>query len=80
MRWNNDALYRQYLPYANRHDVTLRLGMRASVRRHGYDVMLDASIGNRLNYLFQNSEFLPSYRTVDVRVPQVHLAFSPVLR
>lgn len=80
VRWNNDALYRQYLPYANRHDVTLRLGARAGVRRFGYDLMLDASWGNRLNYLFQNSEFLPSYRTVDVRVPQVHVTFSPVPR
>lgn len=80
VRWNNDALYRQYLPYANRHDVTLRLGARAGIRRYGYDVMLDASWGNRLNYLFQNNEFIPSYRTVDVRVPQLHLAFSPVSR
>lgn len=80
VRWNNDALYRQYLPYANRHDVSLRLGARAGFRRFGYDAMLDASWGNRLNYLFQNNEFLPEYRTVDVRVPQLHLTLSPVLR
>ncbi|MHB1313410.1 MAG: hypothetical protein ACYC3L_15440 [Gemmatimonadaceae bacterium] len=80
IRWNNDALYRQYLPYANRHDVSLRLGARAGIRRLGYDIALDASWGKRLNYLFQNSDFLPSYRTVDVSVPQLHLTFSPVPR
>lgn len=80
VRWNNDALYRQYLPYANRHDVSLRLGARAGLRRLGYDVVLDASWGNRLNYLFQNNEFIPTYRTVDVRVPQLHLTLSPVAR
>lgn len=80
VRWNNDALYRQYLPYANRHDVTLRLGARAGIRRFGYDMMLDASWGNRINYLFQNNEFIPSYRTVDVRVPQLHVTVSPVQR
>jgi hypothetical protein len=80
VRWNNDALYRQYLPYANRHDVSLRLGARAGFRRMGYDVSIDASWGKRLNYLFQNNEFLPSYRTVDVSVPQLHLTFSPVVR
>lgn len=80
VRWNNDALYRQYLPYANRHDVSLRFGARAGFQRMGYDVMLDASWGKRLNYLFQNNEFLPSYRTVDVSTPQLHLTFSPVAR
>lgn len=80
VRWNNDALFRQYLPYANRHDVSVRLGARGSFRRMGYDIVVDASIGNRLNYLFQNNEFIPSYRTVDVSVPQLRLTLSPVVR
>lgn len=80
VRWNNDALFRQYLPYTNRHDVSLRMGARVGFRRLGYDVALDASWGKRLNYLFQNNEFIPSYRTVDVSVPQLHLTLSPVAR
>ncbi len=80
VRWNNDALFRQYLPYANRHDVSLRVGARAGFRRLGYDVVLDACLGNRLNYLFQNNAFLPEYRTVDVRTLRLHVTLTPVAR
>ena len=80
VRWNNDALYREYLPYPNRHDVTLTAGVRAGLRAIGYDAMLDASWGRRINYLFQNGSYLPGYRTVDVRIPQLRLTLTPMTR
>jgi len=80
VRWNNDAFYRQFLPYPNRHDVSLKAGLRAGLRAIGYDASLDVSWGRRINYLFQNATFLPSYRTVDVRIPQLRLAFTPISR
>ncbi len=80
VRWNNDAFYRQFLAYPNRHDVTLKSGLRAGVRAIGYDVAMDVSWGRRINYLFQNSTYLPSYRTVDVRIPQLRLSFTPIFR
>ncbi len=80
VRWNNDAFYRQFLPYPNRHDVSLRTGVRAGVRAVGYDASMDVSWGRRINYLFQNSTFLPNYRTVDVRIPQLRLSFTPITR
>ena len=80
VRWNNDALYREYLAYPNRHDVSLRAGVRAGARWLGYDALLDASWGRRINYLFQNSTYLPSYRTVDVRVPQLRFSLTPLVR
>ncbi|MDP1858506.1 MAG: hypothetical protein Q8K82_07545 [Gemmatimonadaceae bacterium] len=80
VRWNNDALYREYLPFPNRHDVTLTAGVRAGLRAIGYDAMLDASWGRRINYLFQNNSYLPGYRTVDVRIPQLRLTLTPVAR
>lgn len=80
VRWNNEALLRQYLPTYYRHDVTLRTGIRGSLRTslvgRPYDVAVDASWGKRLNYLFQNTTFI-DYRTVDVAVPQLRLTLSP---
>ena len=77
VRWNNDALYREYLAYPNRHDVSLRAGIRAGARGLGYDALLDVSWGRRINYLFQNATYLPGYRTVDVRIPQLRFSLSP---
>jgi hypothetical protein len=80
VRWNNEALARQYLPTYYRHDVTLRGGIRGGMRTRiagqPYYVALDASLGKRLNYLFQNTTFI-EYRTVDVVVPQLRLTLSP---
>ena len=77
VRWNNDALYREYLAYPNRHDVSLRAGLRAGTRGFGYDALLDVSWGRRINYLFQNATYLPGYRTVDVTIPQLRFSLSP---
>jgi len=80
VRWNNEALLRQYLATYYRHDVTLRTGIRGALQTaiagRPYDVALDVSWGKRLNYLFQNTTYI-DYRTVDVTVPQLRLTLSP---
>lgn len=81
VRWNNEVLTRLYLPTIFRHDVTTRFGVRG-VRRtvvanHAYDIAVTASLGNRINYLFQNLTYIRDFRTVDVRVPQFQLTVSP---
>lgn len=79
-RWNDDALYREYLPQATRHDVTMRGGVRAGYLFRGQELTLELSTGKRLNYLFQNTQFIYGYRTVDVSIPQLRLGISPQLR
>lgn len=67
VRWNDDALYREFLAYQNRHDVTVQAGLRAGrVMRGGTRLDLSLTAGQRLNYLFQNATFIPGYRTDDV--------------
>jgi hypothetical protein len=77
VRWNEDALFRQYLPYPNRHDVTVRAGVRGGIVVFDTELALEASIGKRLNYLFQDDMFIPGYRTVDVSVPQLRFTLTP---
>lgn len=79
-RVNEDAFLRIYLPYPNRHDVTMRGGARASATVGGRELALELSTGKRLNYLFQNATYLPDYRTVDLTVPQLRLSISPSRR
>jgi hypothetical protein len=79
VRWNEDAFIRQYLPYPNRHDVTIRGGLRGGIVWHGSELSLEGSIGHRLNYLFQNATFLPGYRTVDVSVPSLRFSIVPAM-
>lgn len=80
VRWNEDAFLREYLAYSNRHDVTLRTGMRLGVVARSYETTLQLSTGKRLNYLFQNGSYIPGFRTVDVSVPQLRLAITPLLK
>ena len=79
VRWNEDAFIRQYLPYPNRHDVTVRGGIRGGIVWRGTELSLEGGIGHRLNYLFQNASFLPGYRTVDVSVPSLRFAIAPAM-
>jgi len=79
VRWNEDALLRQYLAYSNRHDVTTRGGLRGGVVLFGNEIAVEASIGHRINYLFQNTEFIPGYRTVDLAVPALRFAITPTI-
>ena len=76
-RWNGDALYREFLPYPVRHDVTVQAGLRADRTWKDWRWDGQLSVGTRLNYLFQNADFLPGYRTDDVRVMQFSLSVSP---
>lgn len=67
VRWNDDALYREFLAYPNRHDVSVLVGLRAGrATRGGGRVDVSLTAGRRLNYLFQNGTFIPGYRTDDV--------------
>jgi hypothetical protein len=77
VRWNEDAFLRQYLPYPNRHDVTIRGGVRGGIVVFDTELALEASVGHRLGYLFQNADYIPGYRTVDVSVPQLKFSLTP---
>ncbi len=70
-RWNDDALYREFLAYQNRHDVTVQLGLRAGRMLRTRRIDAAFSIGKRLNYLFQNADFIPGYRSEDRTVSQL---------
>lgn len=77
VRWNEDALHREYLARSPRHDVSVRAGVRAGYLVGRHEVSLEASTGKRLNYLFQNAKFFTGYRTVDVSLPQLRLSITP---
>jgi hypothetical protein len=79
VRWNEDALVRQFLPYPNRHDLTVRGGVRGGLVWRGNELAVEVSTGHRLNYLFQNATFIPGYRTVDLSVPALRLAITPAM-
>lgn len=79
VRWNEDAFIRQYLPYLNRHDVTMRVGIRGGTVYRGQEVNLEVSGGRRLNYLFQNGSYLPGYNTVDVTLSEVRVSITPLV-
>jgi hypothetical protein len=72
-RWNDDALYREFLAYQNRHDVTVQLGLRAGRMLRARRVDVAFSIGKRLNYLFQNADFIPGYRSEDLTVSSLEI-------
>lgn len=80
IRWNDDAMYRVFLPYPLRHDVTLQGGLRGAREIDGWRYGVTLSGGQRLNYLFQNGEWIPGYRTDDVRFVQLGVSVGPSLR
>lgn len=77
IRWNDDALYRVFLPYPLRHDVTLQGGLRIARKVEGWRIGANLTGGQRLNYLFQNGEWIPGYRTDDVGFVQLGLSVGP---
>jgi hypothetical protein len=77
VRWNEDAFLRQYLPYPNRHDVTMRGGVRGGFVILDTELALEASIGHRLSYLFQDATYIPGYRTVNLSVPELKFSITP---
>ncbi|MBC8086041.1 MAG: hypothetical protein H7Z40_02150 [Phycisphaerae bacterium] len=77
VRRDEDALFREYLAYPNRHDVSTEIGLRTAIVWHGQEFSLDGSIGKRINFEFQNAEYLPSLRTVDVHIPRIRFSVTP---
>lgn len=80
VRWNEDALLREPLAFPNRHDVSLRMGLKAGYILGNYEAALQLSTGKRLNYLFQNGSYIPGFRTVDVSIPQLRMSLVPINR
>jgi len=80
IRWGEDALYKQYLPYPNRHDVTVRAAVRAGVSRGTLEYQMELSWGRRVNYLFQNAEYIRDYRSVDVPFSSFGFSVRPSAR
>jgi len=78
VRRDEDALFREYLAYPNRHDVSTEIGLRTAVVWRGQEIALDGSIGTRINFEFQNAEYLPSLRTVDVHIPRLRFSVTPM--
>lgn len=78
VRWNEDAFFRQYLPYLNRHDVTVRVGLRGDGVYRDREISVELSSGRRLNYLFQNGTYIPGYHTVDVNVSELRVSITPL--
>jgi hypothetical protein len=79
VRWNEDALIRQNLANPVRHDVTIRGGVRGGAVVRGTEIAIEAAIGHRINYLFQNGVFIPGYRTVDLSVPSLRFSITPAI-
>jgi hypothetical protein len=78
IRWENDALYRTFVPNFFRHDVTVLGGARGAWRAPFTDLSFDVTYGYRHNFLFQNGLANPGgYKTVDVRNVTVTLAATP---
>jgi hypothetical protein len=78
VRRENDALYREYLANAFRHDVTVTGGARAAVRLPLADVRAELAYSDRINYLFQNGTAnLGGFRTVDVHNVSLTIHVSP---
>ena len=78
IRWEDNAMLRQYAPNFFRHDFTIYGGVRGGVRLADWDVSAEVSAGRRFNYLFQNGMFVPGgLGTVDLTNYTFKLALSP---
>ncbi|MEP6762757.1 MAG: hypothetical protein ABJB66_00535 [Gemmatimonadaceae bacterium] len=78
VRRNEDALFREYLAYPNRHDVSLEAGVRSAHVWFGQEISTEVSIGRRINFEFQNAIYLPNVRTVDVWTPRIRFSVTPL--
>jgi hypothetical protein len=78
VRWQNDALYRQFLANILRHDVSFAGGVRGGRRFAKLDTRAEMTYSSRRNYLFQNgrTNYL-GVRTVDVGNLSLALHLSP---
>ena len=81
VRWQNDALYRQFLANILRHDVSTGVGVRAGRRFTKLDARAELSYNSRKNFLFQNgtTNYL-GVRTVDVGNATLAIDIAPRIR
>lgn len=77
-RRNEDALFREFLAYPNRHDVSLEPGIRGALAWRGQEFAIDVSNGKRLNFEFQNATYILDTRTVDVVMPRISVSITPL--
>jgi hypothetical protein len=78
VRWENNALYRQWLGNWYRHDVSVFAGFRAGATLRRLDLAGEFTAGNRTNYLFQNGDMNPGRRrTIDIVNYTLALVLSP---
>ena len=81
IRWQNDALYRQYLPAPWRHDVSWAIGLRGGMRLPRLDARVELATGTRLNYLFQTGYTGdPTSRQLDYRNVRLAIDLAPRTR
>lgn len=76
-RWNDGMLYRQFLTGSLRHDVSVLGGLHLSRVDDPDALTIRAAVGRRFNYLFQNDEFNPGYRTADLPLLVLSVLFTP---
>jgi hypothetical protein len=77
-RYENDALYREFLPNLLRHDVGVSGGARAGLRLPHLDAIASLSFTDRLNYLFQNGAAnVMNIRTVDMHNVSFTIDLAP---
>jgi hypothetical protein len=77
-RYENDALYREFLPNLLRHDVGVFGGARAGLRLPHLDAIASLSFTDRLNYLFQNGAAnVMNIRTVDMHNVSFAIDLAP---
>jgi hypothetical protein len=78
IRWENDALYREFLTNYFRHDVSVFAGVRGAVRFAHWDVSAEGMAAQRIDYLFQNGAANPGgRRTIDIVNFTLSLVLSP---
>ena len=78
VRWNEDALYRQIAPAADRHDVTLQGGLWLARAWGGYHVHARLAGGSRQSYLFQGATSTPDGRHVNLGMLDLSFTLRPL--
>ena len=78
VRWENDALYRQFVPNFFQHDVSLLGGVRGARRFPHADLSFDVTWAYRQHWLFQSGFANPGrYGTMDIRNLTLSVAATP---
>lgn len=75
-RWNDGMVYRQFLTGPFRHDVSIVGGIHVARSDDPDRWSVRLGVGRRLNYLFQNAQFNPGFRTADLPLLRLHLTLT----